>query len=87
MNLTEQIKDEFPLTDYDENFINDTVKNYTGKINPDGDLYSDNINLLFHIFDCLEAIKHPGMETVDFDLDAYCDVHPDFNDAMNGHGS
>ena len=65
MNLTEQIKDEFPLTDYDENFINDTVKNYTGKINPDGDLYSDNINLLFHIFDCLEAIKHPSMELVE----------------------
>ena len=65
MNLTEQIKDEFPLTDYDENFINDMVKNYTGKINPDGDLYSDNINLLFHIFDCLEAIKHPSMELVE----------------------
>ena len=84
MNLTEQIKDEFPSTMYDENFINNVVENYTGEINPNGDLYSDNINLLFYIFDCLEAIKHPGMELVEFDLAAYCENNPDFNEAMNG---
>jgi len=64
LTLTKQIQDEFPSKNYDENFINDVVKNYNGLVNPNGDLYSDNINLLFHIFDCLEAIEHPMMREV-----------------------
>ena len=84
LDLKQCIIDEFPSSEYDRKFINEVVDNYTGEINYKGDLHLDNTDLLFHIFDCLKAIKHPGMELVDFDLDAYCDVHPDFNDAMNG---
>ena len=25
-----------------------------------------------------------GLDDLDFDFDAYCDAHPDFNDAING---
>ena len=33
---------------------------------------------------CSDCNDHCGILDEDFDLDAYCDANPDFNDAMNG---
>jgi hypothetical protein len=85
LNLEQYIVDEFPSPEYDRGFINDVVDNYTGEINYKGDLHLDNTDLLYYIFDCLNAIEHVSLSTAnDFDLDEYCKNNPDFNDAMNG---
>ena len=64
MNLNEYIIDEFPSPEYDRNFINDLVNNYSGDINPNGDLL-DNMGLFNYIWECLVAIEHPGTESAD----------------------
>ena len=64
MNLNEYIIDEFPSPEYDRNFINDLVNNYSGDINPNGDLL-DNMGLYNYIWECLVAIEHPGTESTD----------------------
>ena len=70
MNLNEYIIDEFPSPEYDREFINDLVNNYSGDINPNGDLL-DNMGLYNYIWESLVAIEHPGTEPVDVvdDLD------------------
>ena len=70
MNLNEYLIDEFPSPEYDREFINDLVNNYSGDINPNGDLL-DNMGLYNYIWESLVAIKHPGTEPVDVvdDLD------------------
>ena len=70
MNLNECIIDEFPSPEYDRNFINDLVDNYSGDINPNGDLL-DNMGLFNYIWESLVAIEHPSTEPVDVvnDLD------------------
>ena len=70
MNLNEYLIDEFPSPEYDREFINDLVNNYSGDINPNGDLL-DNMGLFNYIWESLVAIKHPGTEPVDVvdDLD------------------
>ena len=70
MNLNEYIIDEFPSPEYDREFINDLVNNYSGDINPNGDLL-DNMGLFNYIWESLVAIEHPGTEPVDVvdDLD------------------
>ncbi len=64
MNLNECIIDEFPSPEYDRNFINDLVNNYSGDINPNGDLL-DNMGLFNYIWECLVAIEHPGTGAAD----------------------
>ena len=59
MNLNECIIDEFPSPEYDRDFINELVNNYSGDINPNGD-FLDNIDLWDYIWECLEAIEHPS---------------------------
>ena len=68
--LNEYIIDEFPSPEYDRNFINDLVDNYSGDINPNGDLL-DNMGLFNYIWESLVAIEHPSTEPVDVvnDLD------------------
>ena len=66
-NLNEYITNEFPSPEYDRNFINDLVNNYSGDINPNGDLL-DNMGLFNYIWECLVAIEHPGTEPVDMEL-------------------
>ena len=66
MNLNEYLIDEFPSPEYDREFINDLVNNYSGDINPNGDLL-DNMGLYNYIWESLVAIKHPGTEPVDLD--------------------
>jgi len=73
MNLNEYIIDEFPSPEYDRNFINDLVNNYSGDINPNGDLL-DNMGLFNYIWECLKVIEHPGTESVDLD-DLVSDVN------------
>jgi len=70
MNLNEYLIDEFPSPEYDREFINDLVNNYSGDINPNGDLL-DNMGLYNYIWESLVAIEHPGTEPVDVvdDLD------------------
>ena len=70
MNLNEYLIDEFPSPEYDREFINDLVNNYSGDINPNGDLL-DNMGLFNYIWESLVAIEHPGTEPVDVvgDLD------------------
>ncbi len=70
MNLNEYLIDEFPSPEYDREFINDLVNNYSGDINPNGDLL-DNMGLFNYIWESLIAIEHPGTEPVDVvdDLD------------------
>ena len=72
-NLNEYITNEFPSPEYDRNFINDLVNNYSGDINPNGDLL-DNMGLFNYIWECLVAIEHPGTESVDLD-DLVSDVN------------
>ena len=64
MNLNEYLIDEFPSPEYDREFINDLVNNYSGDINPNGDLL-DNMGLFNYIWESLVAIEHPGTEPVD----------------------
>ena len=64
MNLNEYLIDEFPSPEYDREFINDLVNNYSGDINPNGDLL-DNMGLYNYIWESLVAIEHPGTEPVD----------------------
>ena len=66
MNLNEYLIDEFPSPEYDREFINDLVNNYSGDINPNGDLL-DNMGLFNYIWESLVAIEHPGTEPVDLD--------------------
>ena len=70
MNLNEYLIDEFPSPEYDREFINDLVNNYSGDIDPNGDLL-DNMGLYNYIWESLVAIEHPGTEPVDVvdDLD------------------
>ena len=70
MNLNEYLIDEFPSPEYDREFINDLVNNYSGDINPNGDLL-DNMGLFNYIWESLVAIEHPCTEPVDVvnDLD------------------
>ena len=70
MNLNEYLIDEFPSPEYDREFINDLVNNYSGDIDPNGDLL-DNMGLFNYIWESLVAIEHPGTEPVDVvdDLD------------------
>ena len=82
MNLNEYIIDEFPSPEYDRNFINDLVNNYSGDINPNGDLL-DNMGLYNYIWECLVAIEHPGTESADTEslLDDLDDLVSDVNEA------
>ncbi len=64
MNLNECIIDEFPSPEYDRDFINELVNNYSGDINPNGDLL-DNMGLFNYIWECLVAIEHPGTKFID----------------------
>ena len=82
MNLNEYIIDEFPSPEYDRNFINDLVNNYSGDINPNGDLL-DNMGLFNYIWECLVAIEHPGTESADTEslLDDLDDLVSDVNEA------
>ena len=64
MNLNEYLIDEFPSPEYDREFINDLVNNYSGDINPNGDLL-DNMGLFNYIWESLVTIEHPGTEPVD----------------------
>lgn len=81
MNLNEYIIDEFPSPEYDRNFINDLVNNYSGDINPNGDLL-DNMGLFNYIWECLKVIEHPGTESVDTEssLDDLDDLVSDVNE-------
>jgi len=82
MNLNEYIIDEFPSPEYDRNFINDLVNNYSGDTNPNGDLL-DNMGLYNYIWECLVAIEHPGTESADTEslLDDLDDLVSDVNEA------
>jgi len=73
MNLNECIIDEFPSPEYDRNFINDLVNNYSGDINPNGD-FLDNIDLWDYIWECLEAIEHPSTIRVDWNAELAYDA-------------
>ena len=81
MNLNEYIIDEFPSPEYDRNFINDLVNNYSGDTNPNGDLL-DNMGLYNYIWECLVAIEHPGTESADTEslLDDLDDLVSDVNE-------
>jgi hypothetical protein len=81
MNLNEYIIDEFPSPEYDRNFINDLVNNYSGDINPNGDLL-DNMGLFNYIWECLKVIEHPGTESADTEssLDDLDDLVSDVNE-------
>ena len=73
MNLNECVIDEFPSPEYDRNFINELVNNYSGDINPNGD-FLDNIDLWDYIWECLEAIEHPSTIRVDWNAELAYDA-------------
>jgi len=73
MNLNECIIDEFPSPEYDRDFINELVNNYSGDINPNGD-FLDNIDLWDYIWECLEAIEHPSTIRVDWNAELAYDA-------------
>ena len=73
MNLNEYLIDEFPSPEYDREFINDLVNNYSGDINPNGD-FLDNIDLWDYIWECLEAIEHPSTIRVDWNAELAYDA-------------
>ena len=73
MNLNECIIDEFPSPEYDRDFINELVNNYSGDINPNGD-FLDNIDLWDYIWECLEAIEHPSTMRVDWNAELAYDA-------------
>ena len=73
MNLNECIIDEFPSPEYDRDFVNELVNNYSGDINPNGD-FLDNINLWDYIWECLEAIEHPSTIRVDWNAELAYDA-------------
>jgi|TARA_B110000196_G_scaffold309039_1_gene310264 hypothetical protein len=62
MTLIDYITEEFSPTEYDPGFIKDVVGNYKGKINLNGNLIDDNLNLFTHIWDAFVAIDHPNMK-------------------------
>ena len=68
MNLNEYLIDEFPSPEYDRNFINDLVNNYSGDINPNGD-FLDNIDLWDYIWECLKVIEHPSTIPIDWNME------------------
>ena len=80
MNLNEYLIDEFPSPEYDRNFINDLVNNYSGDINPNGDLL-DNMGLFNYIWESLVAIEHPSTESVDV-VDDLNDLVSDVNERV-----
>ena len=73
MNLNEYIIDEFPSPEYDRDFVNELVNNYSGDINPNGD-FLDNIDLWDYIWECLEAIEHPSTIRVDWNAELAYDA-------------
>ena len=73
MNLNEYLIDEFPSPEYDRDFINELVNNYSGDINPNGD-FLDNIDLWDYIWECLEAIEHPSTIRVDWNAELAYDA-------------
>ena len=73
MNLNECIIDEFPSPEYDRDFINELVNNYSGDINPNGD-FLDNIDLWDYIWECLEIIEHPSTIRVDWNAELAYDA-------------
>ena len=73
MNLNECIIDEFPSPEYDRDFVNELVNNYSGDINPNGD-FLDNIDLWDYIWECLEAIEHPSTIRVDWNAELAYDA-------------